>query len=119
MKQIDAAWCQHLKDTEGDRPSKIHLCMFCEVGMACEWDSIIGDQLRLCARRVHKANPLATNRQTRFKMYQTYHSVVHGPTEEKIPLPWCVERSIKMSWPLGLDEVRYAFYKKSSDCDNH
>ena len=114
--KVEKSWLTYLKKQRGDaghhvvQPPK---CRFCLIDKACEWDTDIGEDLRLFGRTLKEREPLTADRNIRHLMYREYINKNYGwlAGTKRIPLPWCVELAIKQTWPGGLADGKYAFFQ--------
>jgi hypothetical protein len=94
------------------RDNRRLLCDACEEGDDCEWEGVIGQEMKNYAEILETEE--STNNQIRFHLYLFYVSSQHAPSAKglRVPLPWCVELAVKEEYP-GNGMWGYSFFKKA------
>ena len=102
-------------------------CCGCLTGVGCEWDGPMGEVLKARGRVLMKSHPEMTNGMIHFRLSRYYVSKRFGNVIEKmrkekkevrLPLPFCVEASIKHEFSGGKSEDAYVWFKQNRNKEN-
>ena len=92
------------------------ICIKCGLDLECQWYDGVGAELLRMADNLRDADAVRNNRETRFACYQNYVNIMHGWDQKglRFPLPSCIEKKIKMSFPNEAGDEYVGFKRQKT-----